>query len=233
VSERRPHEPPFRCARCGAPGDTGQRYCLHCGAPMPGAPTRSRPLLWAAVLLALAAAAGTGIALGARSARHASEPTLLTTAPPPPSTTLTTVAISSTPATTSLPPTEPTLTTGTLPTAPGPPSTAATTTPPPPPTTPPSHGLASWPSGRRGYTVILVSIAESAGREAAVRQAREASRRGLAGTGVLLSTEHSSLHPGYWVVFTGKYGSQARAQAALPAAHAGGYPGAYPAHVTP
>jgi hypothetical protein len=50
--------------------------------------------------------------------------------------------------------------------------------------------------------------------------------------GVLVSSQYSSLHPDYLVVFQGIYETQADAQAALSAAHAKGYTGAYQTRVT-
>ncbi len=49
---------------------------------------------------------------------------------------------------------------------------------------------------------------------------------------MIVSSAFSSLHPGYFVVFTGIYASQAQASAALAAAHAHGFPDAYQTRVT-
>jgi hypothetical protein len=51
--------------------------------------------------------------------------------------------------------------------------------------------------------------------------------------GVLDSSQFSSLHPGYLVVFAGIYGSQAEAQSAIIDAHRHGFGGAYPRRITP
>ena len=45
--------------------------------------------------------------------------------------------------------------------------------------------------------------------------------------GVLQSANFSSLHPGYFVVFSGIYGAKSQADAALATARAGGFAGAY------
>jgi septal ring-binding cell division protein DamX len=123
---------------------------------------------------------------------------------------------------------KPTISTGTLPSPPGAPSTSAVTTPAPQN----PNALASWPAGKSGYTLVLESVSIAAGRATAADHARRAKQRGLKDVGVLVSSQYSSLHPGYYVVFSGIYGSQAEASAALAAAHARGYPGGYPTRVT-
>lgn len=161
-----------------------------------------------AILLALAAAAGAGIALGARAATsspRAASSSISTTQQSP--TTPATTAATTTAATT----------------------TATTTTPPPSP--PPTRGSLAWPGGS-GWTDILASIPASAGRAEAVREAHLAAGAGLGGVGVLFSSRYASLRPGYWVVFAGVYGSSAQAQAALAGARARGFATAYPRRVT-
>ena len=50
---------------------------------------------------------------------------------------------------------------------------------------------------------------------------------------MLVSSSYASLHPGYYVVFSGVYRTSARAAAAaLPTAHARGFPDAYQARVS-
>jgi hypothetical protein len=83
-----------------------------------------------------------------------------------------------------------------------------------------------WPQGQNGWTIVLVSTPESSGREAATREAQEALAAGLTDVGVLDSSEFSSLHPGYFVVFSGTFNSQSEASAALDTATAS-YPQAY------
>ena len=70
------------------------------------------------------------------------------------------------------------------------------------------------------------------GRDAAVAQARQAASRGLRQVGVLESARYSSLHPGYYVVFSGIYSSLAAAQAAVSRARAAGYGAAYARQIT-
>lgn len=105
--------------------------------------------------------------------------------------------------------------------------------PPPPPPRPRTAAIRSWPSGHRGYTVVLQSLPESLGRAAAVARAEQARRAGVAAVGVLRSCDFSSLRAGYWVVFAGDFATSEQAQSAAGADRARGSAGAYPAAVTP
>jgi hypothetical protein len=96
--------------------------------------------------------------------------------------------------------------------------------PEPPPPGP--GGLVEWPPGQTGYTIVLASLPESAGRAAAVSAGQNASEAGLSEAGVLNSSDYSSLHPGYWVVFSGIYDTLDEARSALDTAR-GTYPQAY------
>ncbi len=184
-------------------------------------------------VLALVCAGATAATITARSMKSASVPTAIATNPR--------VGVSLPAASATAPPVatagpEPTVTTGTLPTAPGSPSTAATTTAPPPSkaaTPPRAPVVGSWPRRRAGYTVILQSLPESSGREAAVARARRAHAAGVTGIGVLLSSEFSTLRGGYWVVFAGDFASSGAAQAAAAGDRARGFSGAYPARISP
>ena len=73
---------------------------------------------------------------------------------------------------------------------------------------------------------MLVSVPQSAGRPAAVSEARKASAAGLTDVGVLDSSDYSSLHAGYWVVFSGVFNSAQEARTELDTAKAS-YPHAY------
>jgi hypothetical protein len=175
---------------------------------------RPRERFLAALLLALAAAAGSALAFGARAAANAERPILVPTTPPA-TTAATTTALT---------------TTGSVGTTPPPETTSAATVTTPQPLPQPRPGAAAWPGGT-GWTVILASIPVSAGRRGALAEARRAASSGLGRVGVLLSSDYRSLHAGYWVVFAGVYPNAAAAQAALTAARAHGYPSAYPALV--
>ena len=80
--------------------------------------------------------------------------------------------------------------------------------------------VAQWPPGQEGWTITLVSLPQTGGKSPALSRAREARKRGLPSVGVLDSSRYASLHPGYWVVFTGVYSSEAEATSELEAARA-------------
>ena len=78
----------------------------------------------------------------------------------------------------------------------------------------PSSGTAGWTT-EDGWTIVLASVPQAEGRRPAALRAREARKRGLRRVGVLDSSSYASLHPGYWVVFTGIYASEAEATSEL------------------
>lgn len=222
------------CPRCGAPHGPDQEYCLECGyrlQPAPGAFGRLSAAwqrrfgwypsdwVWPVLLGFLIAVAGataaivladTGNGSGAIVATQGGPAHLPTTAPP-----TATVAVPSVPTETSGPPATPSA-----------PPPAATTTPRP-------GVLAAWPAGRNGFTVVVESIpAGGSGRALAVARARSASTAGLPSVGVLDSSRFSSLHPGYFVVFSGVYASDAQAERARAAASAKGFQAAYVRQIT-
>jgi hypothetical protein len=133
----------------------------------------------------------------------------------------TTTTTESTATTATTPTTRPTTTTVVTATTP------TTTTPTP---RPPASG--AWPPGKSGYTIVLESIPLSAGHTFAAARARTARRAGLPRVGVLDSSKYPSLHPGYYVVFSGIYAASRQASAGLPAAHAAGFPDAYQVRVS-
>jgi hypothetical protein len=75
--------------------------------------------------------------------------------------------------------------------------------------------LITWPGGDR-YTIVLSSFPARSGLLAAKTRAEEAARAGLHDVGVLVSSSYSSLHPGYYVVFSGIYETLDEAQSDLP-----------------
>ena len=230
-------EPPEpSCPRCGAPYRPDQEYCLECGLRLGGSRGAFRTLeaawrerfssypgdwIWPVLLgLVIAAAGATGaILLGASTGGggHTIVATKSGTAHVPTTPAATeTVGLptvpSGTPTATSTPPTA---------TTPAPPTTAS------PPGAPAPGSLTAWPATRNGFTVVLESIPISAGRSFAVARARAAARAGLPKVGVLESGRYSSLHPGYFVVFSGIYGTRSEADQARLTASERGYPAAY------
>jgi SPOR domain len=90
-------------------------------------------------------------------------------------------------------------------------------------------GIASWPSGKTAWTVILASTGN---KSAAESKARQASGRGIQ-AGVLNSNDYSSLRHGYWVAFAGQYGSSGEAASAAKRYASQGFAGSYARFVKP
>jgi hypothetical protein len=217
-----------RCPRCGTPYSASQEYCLECGSRLParsgvvarlGSTWRRRlgwypgDWIWPALLaLLVAAAAGAASALWLADRSSANDQTVVATSP----------GASSLQQTQTAP--EPTTSSTT--------ATTATTAPAPPPPAP-AKTLVPWPAGRSGWTVVLDSLPSVNGRAPATAEARQALHLGLKKVGVLDSSQFSSLHPGYFVVFFGVYDTQAAAQSSIIDAHQKGYGGAYPRRITP
>jgi hypothetical protein len=215
------------CPRCGTPHGPDQEYCLECGhrlQPRAGF-LGSLSGLWRArfgsypgdwvfpVLLGFVIAAAGAVAAIVLADAGAEDQTIVATEGGPPHSP-TTSRVTSTVA---------------LPTVP----TGTPTAPPPATTTAPRPGaLVSWPAGQIGHTVVLESIPTPSGRGLAVARAREAARAGLPQVGVLESSRYSSLHPGYYVVFSGIYTSRAQAERGQAAAAAKGFRNAYAREIT-
>jgi hypothetical protein len=223
------------CPRCGTPHGPDQEYCLECGYRLQAAGGAFGRLggawqrrfgwypgdwIWPVLLFLVLAVAGATAAIVLSDA-GAGNKTIVATeggAPRQPTTApgTATVALPSVPSGT------PT----------GPPSTPSQ--PPPATTTAPQPGsLVSWPATESGFTVVLESIpASTDGRTLAIARARSASRAGLPSVGVLQSSRYSSLHPGYYVVFSGIYSSRGQANGALTTANAKGFSAAYVRQIT-
>jgi hypothetical protein len=239
-----PREPDY-CARCGAAYEPDQEYCLECGARLPtnrglGGYLAARwqrrfawypgDWIWPVLLFFVLAAAATAAAVAVGSTRKRSSPTLVATGvnvTVGPGATQGRIVASTGLSTLPTAP-SPTITTGPLPTPPGARSTKGSTTPVP--TNP--NALAEWPAGKSGWTNVLESLPVARGRTAAQSRARVAKEKGLPEVGVIVSSQFPSLHPGYFVVFSGIYGSQSEATAALAGAHSHGFPDAYQTEVT-
>ena len=188
------------CPRCGARVEPGQEYCLECGLRQPGSGLAasvgtawqrrvSRRLPgWLGPILAalLVAALMTGVAILISQGGDDGPEVIDATGP----------SSISTP-TTEVVPTEP-------------PTTAETETETTPTETepPPEPQLVDWPPSQNGYTIVIASLPASGGRAQAIRKAREVLATDLPEVGVIDSGEFSSLHPGYYVVFSGIYPDQ-------------------------
>jgi hypothetical protein len=208
------------CPRCGAGFDADQEYCLECGLRLPwdsalfakltarAAGGRSRGVprdwVWPALLALVVAAAGAAAAILLTREESSSAAFSVATGGNPPA------ADSST-----------------LPTPPEPTGAAATGTTSGPRTSPAGRpGLVRWPRGRDGWTIVLVSMPQRGGGAPARAKAQQALTKGLREVGVIDSNRFASLHPGYYVVFTGIYGSPEEAASSLQRAKAA-FPLAY------
>jgi hypothetical protein len=237
MSGAAPKEPQY-CARCGVAYEPLQEYCLECGERLPAnrgtvgvlaaawqrrVPWYPGDWVWPALLFLVVAIVATAISAATTSGSSttivATEPnvTLGTGTHGSPGATAPQSTLPSAP--------KPTVTTGPLPKAPGAASTPSVTTPG-------VAGLAVWPAKGTAYTDVLESVPLSSGRTIAVARARAATAAGLPKAGVLVSADFTSLHPGYYVVFSGVFSTPAAASAALATVHAKGFPGAYVARVT-
>jgi hypothetical protein len=96
-----------------------------------------------------------------------------------------------------------------------------------------ASGHTTWPSGLDAWTVVLVSSPIANGKKPPRQVAARAARDRLPQVGVLSSSRFGSLHPGYYVVFSGVYGASGDAQAALQTVRARGFGGAYVVRVAP
>jgi hypothetical protein len=189
-----------------------QEWCLTCGAAVGtrvvAAPGWRAPLIGAAVIAVIAAIAIAVaiIQLADDTDQVAQNPQPTPQATPAPATT-------PTPDPTLIDPNaRPTPDTGITPS----PTPSPESTPSPEPTsTPDTSGggsIASWPAGESGWTVVLASTTS---KSSADDKAQGFIDDGISGVGVLNSDDFGSLNPGYWVVYSGQYDSQAEARSAL------------------
>jgi hypothetical protein len=215
------------CPRCGTPFDPFQEYCLECGLRLPvthglipvlatawrrRVPWYPGDWIWPVLAALVVATVAAGVAIAARSDDSGTNTKAAINSPPPAAT-----STNPPPAGTGTGP-EPTASVPTTaPTAPEP-------QPPPPPAS--GGGLTEWPPGQNGWTIVLASVPQSAGRAAATREAQKGIDAGLSDVGVLNSSDFSSLHAGYFVVFSGIFSSEKEARASLGTAK-GTYPQAY------
>jgi hypothetical protein len=207
---------PDHCPRCGADVEASQEYCLECGARLPS-PHGMLPALagawrarlrwypgdwiWTALLLLGVAAAASAVALvSVDEDQPVAQPLVATSDRPAPPISRPR-QVTSTPAErTKSKPHRPGRKPGTL---------------------------VQWPLGRTAYTVVLESFPSATGRGTATALARRASRAGLLDVGLLDSDNFPSLHPGYFVVFSGVYESADDAASALRQAQKRGFDRAY------
>jgi cell division septation protein DedD len=224
------------CPRCGSPYARGQEYCLECGLRLPLVrgfvagrfiPNLGRAWrrhfrwypgdwIWPIVFGLIIAAAGATVAILTTRNDDNGGRTIIATGP------------TETVTGTETAPTE-TAPTETAPTETAPTETTPTETTP---TEPTPTGPIKWPPGQSGFTIILASIVQSDGLPAARKTAQKGIDAGLKEVGILNSSNYSSLNPGYYVVFSGVYGTIAEAQSDLAAAKSS-FPQAYTRKIVP
>jgi hypothetical protein len=215
------------CPRCGTPRTREQDYCVSCGLRLPAVTGRIASLrrgwirrvgwypgdwIWVGLptLVIAVAGAAVAIALTDESPTKGGTTIVASTNRMPRSATLPTAAPGP----------------GALPTAPEPAGAGGTSTGSGAASTQP-NGRVAWPVTRDGWTIVLVSYPVARGRTAPLQTARRAAGLGLPEVGVLHSSDFSSLHPGYAIVFSGIYSSRSDAEAALTSARATGFGTAY------
>jgi hypothetical protein len=206
------------CPHCGAARGPDSEYCTGCGRPL-RLPGRAQVLrerfsgnsVWPVLAVLLFAALGALVAIAVSRGDDGGRTLVATKLPP--RTTVPRVPIfgTETTATTVLP--------------------VVTTTPPPATTTATRTTLTEW-TVPDGYTLVLASVPRANGRASAVQIAKRALTQGLAGVGVLDSNDFSGLHPGYFVVFSGVYQTNADASSHITQARTAGFAAAYARRIT-
>jgi hypothetical protein len=213
------------CPRCGTPRTRDQDYCVSCGLRLPVITGRISSLrrgwirrfgwypgdwIWVGLPTLLVAAAGAAVAIALTGEEPAKGGTTIVAS----TTRLPRAATGPTP-----------VPAAALPSAPEPNGAGPTTTSGA--SGGRANGRVAWPATRDGWTIVLVSYPVARGRTAPLQTARRAAGLGLPEVGVLQSSDFSSLHPGYAIVFSGIYSSRADAEAALTSARATGFGRAY------
>ena len=94
------------------------------------------------------------------------------------------------------------------------------------------NGRTAWPTGVSGWTIVLVSYPKVNGRSTALSAATRGAKANLRQVGIIDSGGFASLQPGYFVVFSGIYGSKLNADAAVSTARQAGFGGAYSRQIT-
>lgn len=195
--EESPEE--IRCAICDSRLEPDQTYCLECGTPTQVAPQlrRGGRAAWIVGLGLVLAGIGAGALAYAmsddesprRGAATGTSSDLATGSLPIDTTSIGTefpsVSLSTDTTLTEAPVTDITETTAT------------------------AAFISDWPSGTTAYTAILSSVRELAEAQATAERARGTGES----AGVLFSTDHAGLSPGFYVVYSGVFDTRAEAVA--------------------
>ncbi len=87
-------------------------------------------------------------------------------------------------------------------------------------------GTDDWPAGTSGWTTIVASDSTESGARAAADRLQAQGQPG----GVLWSSDHPPLNPGYWVAFSGTFTTRGEALSHSRSL-VSGFPGAYPRQI--
>lgn len=226
---------PPRCTTCDSVLDEDQTYCLTCGEPTGSGPAPGRSLASPALIGGALAILGVGAAaLALVLLSGDSDDTAAATVGSATTTAPTTTPTD--PGTGPLPPDTTPLPPATDSTAPVPPETDfPTVTEEPDPIDPDPvdpdpidpdpvdpGGEFDWPLGEVAWTAVLSSV-RSEGDAIAARDRLQAQGEEA---GVLFSSDHADLRPGYYVVFSGMFGGRSQAESRARALSSE-FPGAY------
>jgi hypothetical protein len=198
------------CPRCGELAEPGQEVCLRCGALVGRAyrrpPSWRVPAALAALgVLLIGAGAGFGVAELTHDKDKKKKPISLTPRPTTPAPALPTATAPTTTAPTTTAPT----TTDTTPTTPTTPSTGGAAT------------LTTWPTGKRGWTVLLITTTN---KQEAEKTARNAAKQSIS-AGILDSNAYKGFQKDSWVAFMGQYDTKSAAKRAAKAYQQKGFSG--------
>lgn len=195
-----PPEEEARCGTCDARLAPDQTYCLDCGTPTEIAPRlrRNGRTAWLVGLGLVVAGIGAGALAYAVSGEDDGPRGVATTG------SLSAPGTSSFPAdTTGLDTDFPSVS---LPTD----STFTDTAPTGGTTTDVDTGafVSDWPSGRTAFTAIVSSVRDLAEAQGTAERVRSETGESA---GILFSTDHAGLKPGYYVVYSGVFDTRAEA----------------------
>jgi cell division septation protein DedD len=199
-----------RCPNCGEPAKADQLVCLRCGGRM--ALDYRRPPGWklpAAIVAGVALVAVVAFGFGLREITHNARTEVADAGPaaPPPKK-------------------KPAAAKKQQPTAPKKKAAAQKPARKKPAVQKATRRAArpagTWPAGKRGFTLILVSVDNRASAQSTARSIRGSG----VPAGYLRSNDYRSLQKGFWYVYTGVYKTRAKAEKAV-AKLGRGYPGAY------
>jgi cell division septation protein DedD len=197
------------CPRCGELAEPGQEVCLRCGALVGRAyrrpPSWRVPAALAALgVLLIGAGAGFGVAELTHNKDKKKKPISLTPRPTAPAAPLPTTTAPTTTAPTTTAPT----TTDTTPTTPTTPTGGAGT-------------LTTWPPGKSGWTVLLITTSN---KQEAEKTAGNAAKKSIS-AGILDSNDYKGFQKDSWVAFMGQYDTKAAAKRAAKAYKDKGFSG--------